>query len=67
MIKKENGKWNLYTKDGKRLLSTHATAEEAIDQQAANKANQPLPTLTRPDKDGNRIDFAKKLHNTYSL
>jgi hypothetical protein len=70
MIKKENGKWNLYTKDGKTLLSTHATEEEAIDQRASLLANRQDKALTQPDKDGNRIDridFRKRPRSTYPI
>jgi len=29
MIKNEDGKWKLYTKDGSRVLSTHSSKEDA--------------------------------------
>lgn len=35
IIKKENGKYVLYTKDGKRKLGTHDTRQEAIKQEYA--------------------------------
>lgn len=35
MIKHEDGKWVLYTKDGSKVLGTHDTEEEAKKQEAA--------------------------------
>lgn len=35
MIRHENGKWVLYTRDGKRVLGTHDTKEEAVLQEQA--------------------------------
>jgi len=39
-IKKEDGKWVLYTKDGKRKLGTHDTRAEAVAQEQAIEANK---------------------------
>jgi len=35
IIRKEDGKWKLYTKDGKRVLGTHADAHGAYAQESA--------------------------------
>jgi len=35
LIKKSGNKWILYTKDGKRKLGTHASREEALQQERA--------------------------------
>lgn len=35
MIKHENGKWNLYTKDGKKIIGKHPTKEKAVKQEQA--------------------------------
>jgi hypothetical protein len=35
MIRHEDGKWVLYTRDGKRVLGTHDSKEEAIAQEQA--------------------------------
>ena len=35
MIRKEDGKYVLYTKDGSRKLGTHDTREKAVKQEQA--------------------------------
>lgn len=40
MIKHENGKWVLYTKDGSRKLGIHNSRESAVKQEEAVKANE---------------------------
>lgn len=67
MIKQEDGKWKLYTADGKKLLGTHDTKEEAIDQEAAIKANAAAHSARKPDANGNMripIDLAKRVPKT---
>lgn len=44
-IKKENGKWVLYTKDGKRKLGTHESKEEALAQERVIEANKEMPKV----------------------
>jgi predicted GIY-YIG superfamily endonuclease len=58
MIKHENGKWKLYTSDGSRVLGVHDTQEDAIDQEAAIKANTKVSPERTPI--GKRIDLAKR-------
>jgi len=40
MIKHVGGKWVLYTRDGKRVLGTHDTREEAVAQEQAILSSQ---------------------------
>jgi len=40
VIKKEKGKYKLYTKDGKKVLGTHDTRQEAIKQEYAIQKSQ---------------------------
>ncbi len=35
MIKKQGDKYVLYTKDGRKILGTHHTKQQAIDQEMA--------------------------------
>lgn len=39
-VRHEDGKWNLYTKDGSKKLGTHSTREEALAQERAIEANK---------------------------
>lgn len=39
-IKHENGKWNLYTKDGSKKLGSHPSKEKALAQERAIYANK---------------------------
>ncbi len=39
-IVKDGSKWKLYTKDGSRLISTHASKEGAVKQEEAIKAHE---------------------------
>lgn len=38
-IRKEDGKWNVYSRDGK-LLGSHATEKEALEHLRAIEANK---------------------------
>lgn len=40
MIKKVGSKWVLYTHDGKKVLGTHPTREEALAQERAVQASK---------------------------
>jgi len=40
VIKKEKGKYKLYTKDGKKILGTHETRQQAIKQEYAIQKSQ---------------------------
>lgn len=61
VIKKEGGKWVLYSKDGKKKLGTHETRADAVAQERAIEANKIKETQTATkggfkvfkDKDGN--------------
>jgi hypothetical protein len=53
MVKKENDKYVLYTKDGKRKLGTHDTLAQALSQEAA-------VNISKARKAGHRIPRQKK-------
>lgn len=40
IIKKENNKWVLYSKDGKKVLGKHNTKKDAIKQEIAITLNK---------------------------
>ena len=49
MIKKRNGKYVLYTKDGKRVLGTHNTAREAHAQEYAIEKSMEKKAVLGPE------------------
>lgn len=49
MIKKRNGKYVLYTKDGKRVLGTHNTAREAHAQEYALEKSMEKKAVLGPE------------------
>ena len=46
MIKKENGKYNVYSKDGKQKLGSHPTHAQALAQLRAIETHATKPKRT---------------------